>query len=125
MSRHWRWPIFFASGTSRRRAADPALGRAVPGAAAAHLSARIAARDGGIGYAVAKWTKDPKVAADLVRLLAGGRGGHWSDDASWQREALGIWDETTMIAVGSWTSSVRAVRMSCRNTTSRSWQHGW
>jgi multiple sugar transport system substrate-binding protein len=26
--------------------------------------------DGGIGYAVAKWTKDPKVAADLVRSLA-------------------------------------------------------
>ncbi|MFG1653078.1 ABC transporter substrate-binding protein [Micromonospora sp. NPDC049275] len=25
--------------------------------------------DGGIGYAVAKWTKDPKVAADLVRSL--------------------------------------------------------
>jgi multiple sugar transport system substrate-binding protein len=25
--------------------------------------------DGGIGYAVAKWTKDPKVAADLVRAL--------------------------------------------------------
>ncbi|MEG3637313.1 ABC transporter substrate-binding protein [Micromonospora palythoicola] len=27
------------------------------------------AYDGGIGYAVAKWTKDPKVAADLVRSL--------------------------------------------------------
>ncbi|MGC4772487.1 ABC transporter substrate-binding protein [Micromonospora sp. DT44] len=26
--------------------------------------------DGGIGYAVAKWTKDPKVAADLVRSLS-------------------------------------------------------
>ncbi|KKK06559.1 ABC transporter substrate-binding protein [Micromonospora sp. HK10] len=25
--------------------------------------------DGGIGYAVAKWTKDPKIAADLVRSL--------------------------------------------------------
>ena len=25
--------------------------------------------DGGIGYAVAKWTKDPKLAADLVRSL--------------------------------------------------------
>jgi multiple sugar transport system substrate-binding protein len=25
--------------------------------------------DGGIGYGVAKWTKDPKVAADLVRSL--------------------------------------------------------
>ena len=25
--------------------------------------------DGGIGYAVAKWTKDPAVAADLVRSL--------------------------------------------------------
>jgi len=25
--------------------------------------------DGGIGYAVTKWTKDPKVAADLVRSL--------------------------------------------------------
>jgi ABC-type glycerol-3-phosphate transport system substrate-binding protein len=28
--------------------------------------------DGGIGYAVAKWTKDPKVAADLVRSLTSG-----------------------------------------------------
>ncbi|GAA0389630.1 extracellular solute-binding protein [Micromonospora gifhornensis] len=27
------------------------------------------AYDGGIGYAVAKWTKDPKIAADLVRSL--------------------------------------------------------
>ena len=27
------------------------------------------AYDGGIGYAVAKWTKDPRVAADLVRSL--------------------------------------------------------
>jgi multiple sugar transport system substrate-binding protein len=26
--------------------------------------------DGGIGYAVARWTRDPKVAADLVRSLA-------------------------------------------------------
>jgi multiple sugar transport system substrate-binding protein len=25
--------------------------------------------DGGIGYAVAKWTKDPKLSADLVRAL--------------------------------------------------------
>jgi multiple sugar transport system substrate-binding protein len=25
--------------------------------------------DGGIGYGVAKWTKDPKIAADLVRSL--------------------------------------------------------
>jgi len=25
--------------------------------------------DGGIGYAVAKWTRDPKIAADLVRSL--------------------------------------------------------
>ncbi len=27
------------------------------------------AYDGGIGYGVAKWTKDPKLAADLVRSL--------------------------------------------------------
>lgn len=28
--------------------------------------------DGGIGYAITKWTKDPKVAADLVRSLTSG-----------------------------------------------------
>lgn len=28
--------------------------------------------DGGIGYAVAKWTRDPKLAADLVRSLTSG-----------------------------------------------------
>ncbi|WP_198168493.1 ABC transporter substrate-binding protein [Herbidospora yilanensis] len=51
------------------------------------------AYDGGIGYAVAKWTKDPKAAADLVRSLT-------TTDAlsSFSAEAGAIASDTTITA---------------------------
>ena len=50
--------------------------------------------DGGIGYGVAKWTKDPKLAADLVRSLT-------STDAlkSFYADAGAIASDTTIDVV--------------------------
>jgi len=52
--------------------------------------------DGGIGYAVAKWTRDPKVAADLVRSLT-------STDAlkSFHADAGAIASDTTIEVSGA------------------------
>jgi multiple sugar transport system substrate-binding protein len=52
--------------------------------------------DGGIGYAVAKWTRDPKVAADLVRSLT-------STDAlkAFYADAGAIASDTTIDTAGA------------------------
>ncbi|MFY1699103.1 MULTISPECIES: hypothetical protein [unclassified Solwaraspora] len=52
--------------------------------------------DGGIGYAVARWTADPQVAADLVRSLT-------STDAltAFYQEAGAIASDTTIDVSGS------------------------